>query len=100
MSSYLQVLKDLGERITVAKWFLPLAWAADITARALKEERVKPQTINTIVKEIGLIRENLTSIVSYDWVSVPLVYTQVGTKKKFQKNPAVGLLKVRFNSLF
>ena len=35
------------------------------------------QTIRAVVGEIVHIREKLTGIINHDWVSVPLVYTQV-----------------------
>jgi hypothetical protein len=28
--------------------------------------------------QLGKVRRNLTTILTYDWISVPLVYTQVG----------------------
>ena len=61
------------------KWFLPLVWATDICARALAEGKVRPQTVKTLVGELVHIRENLMGIINHDWVSVPLVYTQVVT---------------------
>ena len=40
------------------------------------------QTIRAVVGEIVTIREKLTGIINHDWVSVPLVYTQVLVKEK------------------
>jgi hypothetical protein len=31
--------------------------------------------------QLGKVRRNLTTILTYDWISVPLVYTQVGGRK-------------------
>jgi len=75
----LKVILDLEGKVSANKWFLPLVWATDICARALAEGNVRPQTVKTLVGELIHIRENLTGIINHDWVSVPLVYTQVVT---------------------
>jgi len=75
----LKVLQDLDTKVSANKWFLPLVWATDICARALAEGHIRPQTVRTVVGEIVNIREKLTGIINHDWVSVPLVYTQVVT---------------------
>ena len=74
-----KVLTNLDTKVTANKWFLPLVWAADICARALSEGKIRPQTIRALIGEICNIREKLTGIMNHDWVSVPLVYTQVVT---------------------
>ena len=38
-----------------------------------------PQTVRAVMAELVNTREKLTEIINHDWVSVPLVYTQVGT---------------------
>ncbi|XP_023346361.1 bestrophin-4 [Eurytemora carolleeae] len=84
----LKVLQNHDLKVTANKWFLPLAWASDICARALAEGKIKvkqdpiankPQTVKALLSELVHIRENLTGIINHDWVSVPLVYTQVVT---------------------
>ena len=77
--SCLQVLSKLDGKITANKWFLPLVWAADICARALSEGFIRPQTVRALIAEICHIRGKLTGVMNHDWVSVPLVYTQVVT---------------------
>jgi len=75
----LKVLQDLDTKVNANKWFLPLVWATDICARALAESAIRPQTIRAVVGELVKTREQLTGIINHDWVSVPLVYTQVVT---------------------
>ena len=70
----LEVITKLDQTVSANKWFLPLVWATDICTRALAEGKVRPQTIKCLVGELVHI-----SIINYDWVSVPLVYTQVVT---------------------
>ena len=74
-----KVLMNLDTKVTANKWFLPLVWASDICARALSEGNIRPQTVRALIAELCHIREQLTGIMNHDWVSVPLVYTQVVT---------------------
>ena len=73
------MIHDLETKVSANKWFLPLVWASDICARGLAEGNIRQQTISTMVGELTHIRENLMGIINHDWVSVPLVYTQVVT---------------------
>ena len=36
-----QVLQNHDLKVTANKWFLPLAWASDICARALAEGKIR-----------------------------------------------------------
>ena len=73
------MLTNLDGKVHANKWFLPLVWASSICARALSEGSIRPQTVRALIAEICNIREKLTGIMNHDWVSVPLVYTQVVT---------------------
>jgi len=75
----LKVIYELDTKVSANKWFLPLTWACDIVTRGLSEGNIRPQTVRALMAEIVNYRNNLTEIVNYDWVSVPLVYTQVVT---------------------
>ena len=75
----LALFQKLDNKITANKWFLPLVWASKILTLGLEEGRIRPQTVTTLMLELGKVREKLTLILSYDWVSVPLVYTQLVT---------------------
>ena len=61
------------------KWFLPLIWASNVLKMGLDEDRIPRQCVGTMTLELCRIRESLTTILSYDWISVPLVYTQLVT---------------------
>ncbi|XP_074038373.1 bestrophin-2 isoform X2 [Leptinotarsa decemlineata] len=62
------------------KYWLPLAWAANVTTRARHEGIIKHDVaVNNILNEINIFRSKLSSLLDYDWISVPLVYTQVVT---------------------
>ena len=73
----LAMFRDLDHKVVANKWFLPLVWAADIVSRCIEEGRLHAATASSLMEEVGRIRTDLTTILSYDWISVPLVYTQV-----------------------
>ena len=66
-------------KVTANKWFLPIIWASNILKQGLNEGKVRPQSVSTLMMELIKIRESLTTILTYDWISVPLVYTQLVT---------------------
>ena len=75
----LALFQKLDEKVTANKWFLPLVWASRILTDGLAEGKIRPQCVSTLMAELCKVREGLTAILSYDWVCVPLVYTQLVT---------------------
>ena len=75
----LAMFQRLDHKVSANKWFLPLIWTSDILKQGLEEGRLRPQCVTSMLLEVVRIREALTTILSYDWVSVPLVYTQLVT---------------------
>ncbi|XP_066252425.1 bestrophin-1-like isoform X2 [Euwallacea similis] len=63
-----------------SKYWLPLAWAANVTTRARAEGIIKDELgLKDILQEINDFREKCKKLWDYDWICVPLVYTQVVT---------------------
>ncbi|XP_075726453.1 bestrophin-2 [Rhipicephalus microplus] len=61
-------------------YWMPLVWASSIASRARKEGRIRDDfALKTVVDEIARYRSNCGSLFNYDWISIPLVYTQVTT---------------------
>lgn len=57
---------------------LPIVWAASIVTRARKEGRIRDDfAVKTIIDELNKFRGQAGLLLSYDTISVPLVYTQV-----------------------
>ncbi|XP_078693582.1 bestrophin-4-like [Branchiostoma floridae x Branchiostoma belcheri] len=62
------------------KFWLPLNWFCNLVTKCRREGRVQdPYTFRTLIEESNSIRGSLAMLYSYDWISVPLVYTQVVT---------------------
>lgn len=59
---------------------LPIVWAASIITRARKEGRIRDDfAVKTIIDELNKFRGQCGLLISYDTISIPLVYTQVVT---------------------
>jgi bestrophin-3 len=57
---------------------MPLVWAGSIVTRARKEGRIKDDfAVKALIQKIDEFRSQTGTLISYDWVNVPLVYTQV-----------------------
>jgi bestrophin, other len=55
-------------------------WAASIITRARKEGRIRDDfAVKTIIDELNKFRGQCGLLISYDTISIPLVYTQVVT---------------------
>ena len=62
------------------KYWMSLVWAGAIVTRAKKEGRIKDDfAFQTIITEINNFRSGCGGLLDYDWISIPLVYTQVVT---------------------
>jgi predicted membrane chloride channel (bestrophin family) len=60
--------------------WVPMVWACSIVTRARREEKIKNDSVvKSLIDEINKIKDQCFLLLSYDWISVPLVYTQVVT---------------------
>ncbi|KDR19677.1 Bestrophin-2 [Zootermopsis nevadensis] len=64
----------------LSKHWLPITWAANITTRARLDQKIHNDVAaKTIIDELNKFRGQCGLLLSYDSISVPLVYTQVVT---------------------
>ncbi|XP_023339172.1 bestrophin-4 [Eurytemora carolleeae] len=62
------------------KHWLSLVWCSSIITSARKEGRIQDDyATKTIIDELNKFGSKCAGLLNYDWVSVPLVYTQVVT---------------------
>ncbi|XP_017086358.1 bestrophin-4-like [Drosophila eugracilis] len=62
------------------KHWMPIVWAASIVMRARRENKIRDDyAVKTIIDDLNKFRGYCGFLLYYDWVSVPLVYTQVVT---------------------
>ena len=65
---------------THGKWWTPATWFTTLAIRARKEGRIKDDILlRQILDELYIYRNNCGMLFSYDWISIPLVYTQTVT---------------------
>ncbi|XP_047482780.1 bestrophin-2-like isoform X2 [Penaeus chinensis] len=75
-----KIFDDLDEKASHPKYWMPLVWAGSVVARARKEGRIRDDfAVKTLVDEINSLRGKCGRLLSYDTISIPLVYTQVVT---------------------
>lgn len=81
LESEKKIVEMMDERATMSKYWMPLVWATNIINRARKEGLIRSDhLVQTLLVELSEHRRKLGSIISYDTVCLPLVYTQVDEK--------------------
>ncbi|XP_061550396.1 bestrophin-4 [Phycodurus eques] len=62
------------------KYWMPLTWFANLASRAREEARVRDDiALRLLMDELNNYRAKCSLLFHYDWISIPLVYTQVVT---------------------
>lgn len=73
-----KVFAAMVEKTPHSLYYVPLVWAGTLVARARKEGRIRDDfAVKTIVDELNSLRGKCGGLLSFDWISIPLVYTQV-----------------------
>ncbi|XP_053271365.1 bestrophin-3 isoform X2 [Pleuronectes platessa] len=62
------------------KYWIPVVWFSNLASKARQEGRIQDSIdLQNILNEMNLFRTCCATLFGYDWVSIPLVYTQVVT---------------------
>ncbi|XP_063910886.1 bestrophin-1 isoform X2 [Zophobas morio] len=78
LESEKKIFELMDTKTPMSKYWMPLVWATNLIIRARKENLINSdQLVQTILMELSDIRRRLGSLIGYDTVCVPLVYTQV-----------------------
>ena len=68
----------MDKRTMHSKYWMPLVWAGALLQKARKENQIcNDAMLLAMVNEINRIRSVSGDLLNYDWVNIPLVYTQV-----------------------
>lgn len=69
-----------GLRSPYNKFWVPCVWFGALAGQARREGRVRDDcALKLLMEELNRFRANCSLLFHYDWISVPLVYTQVVT---------------------
>ncbi|NXV60196.1 BEST2 protein, partial [Molothrus ater] len=61
------------------KFWVPCVWFGALAGRARQEGRIGDDCALKLLMELNRFRAHCSLLFHYDWISVPLVYTQVVT---------------------
>ncbi|XP_072505316.1 bestrophin-4 isoform X2 [Notamacropus eugenii] len=62
------------------KYWVPCVWFTNLASQARREGRIRDDiTLGLLLEELNKYRGNCSLLFHYDWISFPLVYTQVVT---------------------
>ena len=77
----LQIIEKLDlNAVSNSKFWLPLIWAGSIVTRARNGKRItNDYTYKHLIERLDTYRGMIGGLSGYDWINVPLVYTQVVT---------------------
>lgn len=67
----------MGTEAPHGKWFLPVLWICNLVKRLHRENRIDSIHLEMLMKQIFAYRDGFAMLFVYDWIKVPLVYTQV-----------------------
>ena len=75
------IIKEI--KLSIPKYpthWIPVVWASSIVTRARREDKIRNDAaVKSIIDEICKLKDQCFMLLSYDYISVPLVYTQVVT---------------------
>ncbi|KJH43202.1 Bestrophin [Dictyocaulus viviparus] len=72
-----EVLANLHEECETIRWMTPLHWIQQIMREEEEENKPSAALLNSFMTELKVYRQSLRKLFCYDWVCLPLVYTQV-----------------------
>ncbi|CAG0921408.1 unnamed protein product [Notodromas monacha] len=74
------LLGGIDKKSQYSNWFVPIVWCAGVAKQAQREGMfIGEQSYLALLSRITDFRGACGNILNYDWISVPLVYTQVVT---------------------
>ncbi|EJW70912.1 hypothetical protein WUBG_18184, partial [Wuchereria bancrofti] len=72
----LQLINETSKEIKNIRWMIPLHWVQQIVMDELNDNSPPQALVNHFMQELKSYRASFRKLFSYDWICVPLVYTQ------------------------
>ncbi|KAF6202441.1 hypothetical protein GE061_004840 [Apolygus lucorum] len=80
MANEKKIIERMEARTKHPKYWLPLAWATALINEARRDDLIKDDFgLKTLIDEVIKFRSGCGTLLNFDWISIPLVYTQVVT---------------------
>jgi len=87
MDSEKEILEAVEAKTAMTNYWIPLTWATNIINRARREKLISnDHMVQTILLEMSDMRYRLGSLIGYDNVNIPILYSQVGILYYIQSN--------------
>jgi len=87
MDSEKVILEAVEAKTAMTNYWIPLTWATNIINRARREKLISnDHMVQTILLEMSDMRYRLGSLIGYDNVNIPILYSQVGILYYIQSN--------------
>ena len=75
-----KIFEKMDNEVNHPKYWMPCVWAGAIVTRARKENRIaNDYLMQALIDRIDQFRGMAGTMINQDWVTIPLVYTQVVT---------------------
>ncbi|WKY09075.1 hypothetical protein Q1695_001877 [Nippostrongylus brasiliensis] len=59
------------------KWFVPIMWIVNLIKKQYHAKKIDTIQMDMLLKQVYSYRDGFAMLFVYDWVKIPLVYTQV-----------------------
>ena len=59
------------------KWFVPIMWIINLLKKQYQAKKIDSIQMDMLLKQVYAWRDGFAMLFVYDWVKIPLVYTQV-----------------------
>ncbi|VDM06729.1 unnamed protein product [Wuchereria bancrofti] len=59
------------------KMFVPIMWISNLLGALYRQQRIDSVQLNMLMQQLYSFRDGFAMLFVYDWVKIPLVYTQV-----------------------
>lgn len=93
MDSEKEILETVEAKTAMTNYWIPLTWATNIINRARREKLISnDHMVQTILLEMSDMRYRLGSLIGYDNVNIPILYSQVGIAFTFIHRHSGGVL--------
>lgn len=72
--------------------FVPIMWIVNLLAALYRQKRIDSIQLDMLLRQLYSFRDGFAMLYVYDWVKIPLVYTQASFALSYVEYCLTGLL--------